>query len=71
LKPDDVSVESLRALSIGGILLSSTTLWPMLERLARHGHRVATVFRPVRARASEPVSAHARATVGDAKVGLP
>jgi hypothetical protein len=58
-------------LSIGGILLSSTTLWPMVKRLARHGRRVATVFRPVRARAPAPVSAQARATVGDAKVGLP
>jgi hypothetical protein len=44
-------------LSIGGILLSGTTLWPMVKRLARHGHRVVMVFRPARARESERVSA--------------
>ena len=27
-------------LSIGGILLSSTTLWPMMKRLGRHGRRL-------------------------------
>lgn len=45
-------------LSIGGIFLSNTTLWPMLKRLARHGRRVVMVFRPVRARESERVSAN-------------
>jgi hypothetical protein len=39
-------------LSIGGIFLSSTTLWPMFKRLARHGRRVVVVLRPVRARKS-------------------
>jgi hypothetical protein len=36
-------------LSIGGILLSGTTLWPMMKRLARHGRRFAGLFRPARA----------------------
>jgi len=44
-------------LSIGGILLSGTTLWPMLRRLGRHGRRIVLVFRPVRARESERISA--------------
>jgi hypothetical protein len=44
-------------LSIGGILLSGTTLWPMVKRLARHGRRVVSIFRPVRASESERVSA--------------
>jgi len=44
-------------LSIGGILLSSTTLWPMLKRLGRHGRRVVRVFRPARSRQPERVSA--------------
>jgi hypothetical protein len=44
-------------LSIGGILLSSTTLWPMLKRLGRHGRRVVRVFRPVRSGRPERVSA--------------
>jgi hypothetical protein len=43
-------------LSIGGILLSSTTLWPMFQRLARHGRRVVRVFRPVRPGQPERVS---------------
>jgi hypothetical protein len=36
-------------LSIGGLLLSATTLWPMCTRLARHGRRLMNVFRPSRA----------------------
>jgi hypothetical protein len=44
-------------LSIGGILLSSTTLWPMLKRLGRHGRRVLRIFRPARSRQPERVSA--------------
>jgi hypothetical protein len=35
-------------LSIGGILLSSTTLWPMLKRLARHARRVVKAVTPAR-----------------------
>lgn len=43
-------------LSIGGILLSGTTLWPMLKRLARHGRRLVRVFRPERTQQPEQVS---------------
>lgn len=35
-------------LSIGGILLSGTTLWPMMKRLARHGRRLVKLVRPLR-----------------------
>lgn len=44
-------------LSIGGILLSSTTVWPMLKRFARHGRRFARMFRPSRQRQVERVGA--------------
>jgi hypothetical protein len=44
-------------LSIGGILLSATTLWPMLKRLGRHGRRIIRVFRPALPRQPERVSA--------------
>jgi hypothetical protein len=39
--------------SIGGIVLSSTTLWPMMKRLARHARRIVKVFRIPRARQVE------------------
>jgi hypothetical protein len=32
-------------LSIGGVILSSTTLWPMMKRLARHSRRFANALR--------------------------
>jgi hypothetical protein len=45
-------------LSIGGIALSSTTLWPMMKRLARHGRRFVRLFKPARpARQVERVQA--------------
>jgi len=44
-------------LSIGGIALSSTTLWPMLKRLSRHGRRFGKLFRPGRRPREERVSA--------------
>ena len=34
--------------SIGGIVLSATTLWPMCKRLARHGKRIVRFVRPAR-----------------------
>jgi hypothetical protein len=34
--------------SIGGVLLSATTLWPMCKRLARHGRRLLNFVRPAR-----------------------
>jgi hypothetical protein len=36
--------------SIGGAVLSFTTLWPMCRRLARHGRRFARLFQSPRSR---------------------
>ena len=36
---------ALILVSIGGALLSATTLWPMMKRLARHGRRFVKEFR--------------------------
>ena len=44
-------------MSIGGIVLSGTTLWPMLKRLARHGRRVVRSPRPSRAVSSARTAA--------------
>ena len=41
---------ALILVSIGGAVLSFTTLWPMCKRLARHGRRFANMLRPSRAR---------------------